>query len=73
MAGMAATQRRKLIGSGEAARTIGVDRTTLTRWASEGLVTPASRTAGGHLRWDIDQLKQQLEQRNAEASDDLNS
>lgn len=70
---MEATPRPKLVSTGEAARIIGVDRSTLGRWVAEGIVTPASRTAGGHLRWDIDQLERQLSQRNATASDDLQS
>jgi DNA-binding transcriptional MerR regulator len=54
--------RRPLVGTGEAAEQCGVARTTLARWAAEGLVTPAAQTAGGHLRWDLDQLKAQLDQ-----------
>jgi 8-oxo-dGTP pyrophosphatase MutT (NUDIX family) len=34
--------------------------TTLQRWAHQGLVTPALRTAGGHFRWDLDDLRGQL-------------
>ncbi len=52
---------RKLVGTGVAARALGVDRTTLVRWAAAGAVTPAVRTVGGHLRWDIEQLREQLD------------
>ena len=54
--------RGPLVGTGEAAEQCGVARTTLARWAAAGLVTPAARTAGGHLRWDVDQLRAQLDQ-----------
>ncbi len=46
--------------TGKAAEALGVSLTTLQRWAHQGLVTPALRTAGGHFRWDLDDLKAQL-------------
>lgn len=50
----------KYVPTGEAAREIGVGRATLARWWSEGLVKPVLVTAGGHARWDVDDLKRQL-------------
>jgi DNA-binding transcriptional MerR regulator len=50
----------RLVPTGVAAREIGVDVRTLQRWAAEGLVKPALVTPGGHLRWDLDDLKAQL-------------
>ena len=52
--------RRTLVSTGVAARSLGVDRTTLGRWAKSGVVKPAVRTAGGHLKWDIEDLREQL-------------
>jgi DNA-binding transcriptional MerR regulator len=52
-----------LVATGVAARELGVDRGTLVRWWQQGLVTPAVVTAGGHGRWDIDELRQQLRDR----------
>jgi DNA-binding transcriptional MerR regulator len=49
-----------LVTTGEAARAIGVGRATLARWWAEGLVTPDLVTAGGHARWDVERLRQQL-------------
>ena len=46
--------------TGKAAEALGVSLTTLQRWAHQGLVTPALRTAGGHFRWDLDDLRGQL-------------
>jgi DNA-binding transcriptional MerR regulator len=57
---MAGTEDRELIGTGDAARALGVNRTTLARWATAGVVTPATRTVGGHLRWNLDQLREQV-------------
>lgn len=56
------TDPRRLVSSGAAARALGVDRATLWRWKKQGLVTPALETAGGHLRWDLEQLHRQLGQ-----------
>lgn len=49
-----------LVSSSAAARALGVNRATLWRWQRDGLVTPVLHTAGGHLRWNIDQLTHQL-------------
>lgn len=49
-----------LVSTGVAAAAIGVDPTTLQRWAHSGLVEPALRTAGGHFRWDLDRLRARL-------------
>lgn len=53
----------KLVATGVAAREIGVARTTLFRWWQDKLVTPALVTAGGHARWDVEDLKRQLRER----------
>lgn len=49
------------VTTAEAARRIGVGVSTLQRWAAQGLVTPAWRTPGGQARWDVDDLKAQLQ------------
>lgn len=50
----------QLVSSGRAAKALGVSRATLWRWHSRGLVTAALITAGGQLRWNIEQLRHQL-------------
>lgn len=50
----------RLLPTGDAAREIGIARRTLAAWAADGTVQPALRTAGGHARWDIDDLRAQL-------------
>jgi DNA-binding transcriptional MerR regulator len=51
---------QKLVSSSVAARELGVHYSALSRWAAEGRITPASRTAGGHFRWDLAELRRQL-------------
>ncbi|ATE52099.1 MerR family transcriptional regulator [Actinosynnema pretiosum] len=50
----------ELVPTGVAAKALGVDRATLVRWWQQGLVTPTLVTAGGHGRWDLDELREQL-------------
>jgi predicted site-specific integrase-resolvase len=52
--------RRQLVGTGEAAAAVGIARSPLWRHVQEGKVTPTLYTAGGHARFDIEELKQQL-------------
>jgi hypothetical protein len=49
-----------LVPTGDAAKAIGVGHSTLARWWQEGIVTPALVTPGGHARWDVDDLREQL-------------
>lgn len=50
----------RLVSTGEAARQLSVDRSTLHRWATTGLVQPDEVTAGGHMRWDVERLRTEL-------------
>jgi hypothetical protein len=43
-----------------AADRVGVGLSTLQRWAAQGIVKPAWRTPGGQARWDVDDLRVQL-------------
>lgn len=52
--------RSRYITTGAAARELAISTATLTRWAGAGLVTPAERTAGGHFRWDMPVLREQV-------------
>lgn len=63
------TDRPRLVSSTAAARVVGVDPTTLWRWHTAGIVTAATTTVGGHLRWDLEDLQRQIQRR---AEGDLN-
>jgi excisionase family DNA binding protein len=56
------TERRYLT-TGEAARALDVNPTTLQRWVHKYGIKPAYITGGGHFRWDLDALRRQLQQR----------
>jgi DNA-binding transcriptional MerR regulator len=50
----------RLVPTGVAARELGVNVRTLQHWAAEGMVEPDLVTPGGHMRWDVERLRQQL-------------
>ena len=50
----------RLVSTGEAARSLGISGRTLARWVQEGRVDPALTTAGGHYRFDVEQLRADL-------------
>lgn len=49
-----------LLPTGVAAKAVGVGRATLHRWWQDGKVKPTVVTAGGHARWRLSELEQQL-------------
>jgi len=51
---------RKLISSGELAKELGVSARTIARYAADGLLTPAETTIGGHFRWVLEDVRQQM-------------
>lgn len=46
-----------LVRTGEAARQLNVDPSTLIDWIERGWITPADTTPGGHHHWDMDDLR----------------
>lgn len=52
--------RNRLVSSTRAADALGVHPGTLWRWYRSGRVSAAFTTPGGHLRWDLDDLRRQL-------------
>jgi 8-oxo-dGTP diphosphatase len=53
--------RRDRATTRQAAADLGVGISTLQAWAAQGKVKPVWRTPGGHARWDIDDLRRQLD------------
>jgi DNA-binding transcriptional MerR regulator len=50
----------RLVPTGEAAKAVGVHVRTLQEWVQRGLVEPDLVTPGGHMRWDVERLRQAL-------------
>jgi hypothetical protein len=47
--------------TGAAAEAVGVAHATLLLWLQNGDVRPAYQTGGGHYRWYLDDLRQQVD------------
>lgn len=50
----------KLLTTGELAKELGVSRGAVNKWASDGLIVPEITTPGGHHRWNVDHVRDQL-------------
>jgi MerR-like DNA binding protein len=50
----------RLVTTSELARALGLHTRTIQRYRAEGVITPEIETPGGHGRWDIEKVKQQL-------------
>ena len=44
----------------EAARELSVNERTLRHWVATGQIEPDFRTAGGHMRWDVERVRAEL-------------
>jgi DNA-binding transcriptional MerR regulator len=51
----------KLVPTGVLARELGVDVRTLQRWVKAELLTPDLVTPGGHMRWDAERVRTELQ------------
>lgn len=51
---------QRLVTTAELARALGINPRTIQRWRAQGVLTPEVATPGGHARWDIEKVKQQL-------------
>lgn len=48
------------VSTTDAARELGIATSTLQWWARTGVITPAWRSPGGRYRWDLGDLRRQL-------------
>lgn len=51
----------RLLSTSEASRALGINRATLARWVTRYGLRPAEETIGGHYRWDLDDLRRQVQ------------
>lgn len=57
----------RLVTTGEAARALNVHPRTFRRWLAYGWITPTDVTGGGHYRWRVADVRQQLRERHTRA------
>ena len=50
----------RTLTTGELAKELHVTRGAIIKWQRAGLITPEFTTPGGHHRWDLDKVKEQL-------------
>ncbi|GAA4737632.1 MerR family DNA-binding transcriptional regulator [Actinomycetospora chibensis] len=46
----------------QAAREVGMSSRTLARYAANGVLVPATVLPSGHRRWDLGELRRQLDE-----------
>jgi len=54
----------------QAAKALGLASSTLRRWAQNGHVQPAFTTVGNRYRWDLEDLRRQLDEIKARGHED---
>lgn len=59
----------RLVPTGEVARLLGVSTRTVQAWVADGLLEPDLRTPGGHMRWDLDRLRRELDWRRVDGGE----
>jgi DNA-binding transcriptional MerR regulator len=50
----------RLVTTSELARALSLSKRTIQRYRSLGVLVPELESPGGHARWDIEKVKQQL-------------
>jgi predicted site-specific integrase-resolvase len=50
----------ELVTTAQAAKFLGINRTTLGRYARTGILKPTVVLPSGHLRWNLDDLRRQM-------------
>jgi DNA-binding transcriptional MerR regulator len=53
--------QRRYVTTTQAAEELGIPASTLRHWILKYDLRPADRTLGGHYRWDVDDLRRQIE------------
>jgi len=48
------------VTTGELARELGISPRTVARYVRSGLLAPTETTLGGHYRWDVEEVREQI-------------
>jgi DNA-binding transcriptional MerR regulator len=58
----------RVVSTTALARALGLSPRSIQRYVTAGLITPEFVTPGGHYRWDVDNVRQQLRELRARRS-----
>jgi hypothetical protein len=50
----------RLVTTAELARALGLAPRTIQKYRKDGLLTPDLESIGGHARWDVDRVREEL-------------
>lgn len=54
------SRRVPYVPTGVAAKLLGVSIRSLQQWVKDGKLQPDYVTPGGHMRWDVERLREEL-------------
>jgi DNA-binding transcriptional MerR regulator len=60
----------RLVTTSELARALGLHARTIQRYRTMGVLVPELESPGGHARWDVEKVKQQLRELRQRSNDD---
>lgn len=60
-----------LVTSGQLARELGVSKGAVLNWHREGLISPEFTTPGGHMRWNVEKVREQLREQRTRPEEEL--
>lgn len=60
-------RKPRLLTTGELAEELGVSRGAVLKWTVDGLLKPTFTTMGGHHRWDLDDVREQIRKQREQA------
>jgi hypothetical protein len=62
----------RLVTTAELARALGLAPRTIQKYRQDGILTPDLESAGGHARWNIERVRDELRRIAAERREDRN-
>jgi DNA-binding transcriptional MerR regulator len=60
----------RLVTTAELARALGLAPRTIQKYRQDGILTPDLESAGGHARWNIERVRDELRRLAAERRED---
>jgi DNA-binding transcriptional MerR regulator len=50
----------RLVSTAELARALGLAARTIQKYRQDGILTPDMESAGGHARWNVERVREEL-------------